>query len=110
MKSYFIDEIKSSDIQKISDFLIKNADPSRIKQLFWIPIPEDLLSEEQYAHKKCRPHVFAVELGDAWVKFEFLIRSLNNFHCTCPGYATSQQQNFIINFAHTMIDTLNITT
>ena len=110
MRSYLIDEIMSSDIEKIDAFLKKNAIPSNLEQLFWVKIPQDLLSETQFEHTDCHPHAFAVELGEDWVKLEFLIRSMKNMQCTCPGYCTEQQQRFIINFALGMLKQLDIGT
>ena len=108
MRSYLIDEIHSYDIEKIKDFLNENAVPSGLDQLFWVKIPQDVLSEIQFQHKDCQPHAFAVELGDDWIKLEFLIRSMKNMQCTCPGYCTEQQQTFIINFALGMLEQLDV--
>ena len=110
MRSYLLDEISPSDIKKINAFLKKNAVRSSLDQLFWIKIPQDLLSEIQFRHRHCQPYAFAVEVGHAWLKLEFFVRSLKNMRCTCPGYSTRQQQEFIINFAHTMIERLDIRT
>ena len=95
---------------KVSEFLKENAQSATLERLFWIKVPEDLLNETQFEHKQCQPHVFAVELGDDWIKLEFLVRSLANMRCTCPGYGTKQQRDFIIHFAHNMIEQLNIKT
>ncbi len=110
MRAYLIDEISSSDMKKIYDFLAENAVKSSLDQIYWIKVPEDLLTSVQYEHKGCAPHVFAVELGRNWIKLEFFVRSLKNMRCTCPGYCTEGQRNFVINFAHTMIDRLGIKT
>ena len=110
MRSYMIDEINSSDIEKINAFLNENAVSSSLDQLFWVKIPQDLLSEIQFQHKDCQPHAFAVELGDDWVKLEFLIRSMKNMQCTCPAYCTEQQQKFIIKFALGMLEQLGVST
>lgn len=110
MKSYLIDEISLDGMEKIRNYLGKNAVKSSLSQIFWVKIPDDLLSEEQYLHKTCYPHVFAVELGRTWVRFEFYVRSLHNMRCTCPGYCTETQQEFVIRYANTMIESLQIKT
>lgn len=110
MRSYLIDEISSSDSEKINTFLKENATFSNINGLFWVNIPEDLLSGTQFQHKDCRPYAFAVELGEDWVKLEFLVRSMKNMQCTCSGYCTKPQQNFIINFALGMLEQLSVNT
>jgi hypothetical protein len=110
MRAYLIDEIDPPDMQKLTGFLKENAMKSSLDNLFWIRIPDDILSETQFEHHSCRPHVFAVELGRDWLKLELFVRSLKTMQCTCPAYATPQQKDFIINFAHHMIDQLGIKT
>lgn len=110
MRSYLIDEIGPSDVKKISDYLKRNAAASSLDQIFWVTIPNDILSQTQFQHRDCQPHAFAVELGLNWIKLEFFIRSMKNMRCTCPGYGTRQQQAFIISFAHSMIEQLDICT
>ncbi len=108
MKSYLLDEISASDIKSIRGYLEEKAIKSGMEEIFWVRIPDDLLSVEQQEHKNCQPHAFAVELGRDWVRLEFLIRSLTRMQCNCSGYCTKSQRNFVISFADSMIDTLNI--
>ncbi len=110
MRAYLIDEVSTRDMQKITEFLGQHAMSSSLSKIFWVRIPDDLLSPAQYAHTECKPHVFAVEIGDHWVKLEFYVRSLKSMRCTCPGYCTEGQRNYIIHFAHNMIDHLGIRT
>ena len=110
MRAYLIDELSPSKLDAIREFLGENAIRSSMDQIFWVRIPDDLLSGMQFQHSKCKPHVFAVELGQDWVKLELFVRTLRNMHCDCPGYSTVQQRNFILNFADGMIERLNIDT
>lgn len=99
MKSYLIDEIPGEDMDRAVEHLRNNGMASSLERVFWVTVPEDLLSKEQYSHKACcGPHVFAVELGSDWIKMEFFIRSLNNLRCTCNAYATREQRAFIFRF------------
>ena len=110
MRAYLIDEILPDHMPGIKDFLKENALSSSLDQIYWVEIPDHFLSKTQFEHRNCRPHVFAVELGQDWVKLEFFVRTLTNLGCTCIGYCTAQQRNYVINFAHGMIDQLCITT
>ena len=110
MRYYLIDEISHADMEKINDFLNQAAIRSELEKLFWVKIPEDLLSEAQFQHIQCGPHVFAVELGTDWIKIEFFIRNLKDLQCTCQDYCTSQQRDFLINFVQKMIEDLGIRT
>lgn len=102
MKSYLIDEIPREDMNRAAAFLEENAMTSGIEGLFWARVPEDLLSPEQYSHTRCTPHVFAVELGPDWIKLELFVRSLYNMRCTCNGYTTGEQRDFIFKFAESI--------
>jgi len=110
MRAYLIDEISTTDMKKITGFLGEHAMRSSLSKIFWVKIPDDLLSSVQYTHHDCQPHVFAVELGDHWIKLEFYVRSLKSMRCSCPGYCTEEQRNYIIHFAHNMIEQLGIRT
>lgn len=110
MRAYLIDEITVSDVGKMRDFLENNAIQSNLDQIFWVQVPDDLLTATQLEHRDCRPHVFSAELGPDWVKFEFFIRSLRHMVCTCPGYGSVDQMNYIIAFAHRMIEQVGIRT
>lgn len=110
MRSYFIDELQPSDVGRVRAFLMEHAIPSELGDVFWIPIPEDLLNEKQCHHRQCRPHVLAVELGKTWVRMECFVRSLKGMRCECQGYCTKHQFLFLVNFANTMLDDLCIDT
>jgi hypothetical protein len=110
MRAYLIDEISASDMEKVTSFLNEKSSGSRLNSIFWIEIPTALLSGIQYEHRNCRPYVFAVEVGDKWLKAEFFVRTLEGMGCDCQNYATPQQMEFILNFSHSMIDALNVQT
>ena len=110
MKYYHIDEISSSDIEKIAEFLRKNTIESNIGNVFWIEVPKDLLNDIQYTHSACAPHVIAVELDKNSVKFEIFIRSMATLNCRCQDYANRQQRDFILNYADNMLSTMDIRT
>jgi hypothetical protein len=110
MRAYLIDEITSTDMEKINGFLERHAIKSHLDQVFWVQIPDGILSDTQIKHTACQPHVFSVELGSDWVKLEFFIRSLKTMGCTCPGYCTTNQMDYVIRFTRSMIEQLGIRT
>jgi len=110
MKSYLIDELSGRDVRKITAFLMEHAAPSGMDGLFWVTLPDDILSEVQYEHQECRPHVIAVECGGDWVRFELLVRNRNKINCPCSGYTTREQTRFVLNFADSMIEKLAVRT
>lgn len=110
MKSYYLDEIPASDLDKIIGYLNENANESGIDKLFWIEMPPEYLTNIQSEHSECKPHRFAIETGKTWIKAEFFIRTSVKFRCDCNGYCNYKQKEFIINFVDNMMDKLGIRT
>ena len=77
MRYYLIDEISHQDMEKVNRYLYRAAMRSELEKLFWVKIPKGLLSEIQFQHIECGPHVFAIEPGTDWIKIEFFIRNIN---------------------------------
>jgi len=108
MKYYLINEISLSDMGKIDGFLKQNARRSGLEKIFWVEIPKEIFNEVQSRHNECQPYLFSVELGKDWIQVEFFIRSQKGLQCTCQGYSTSQQKDFIIDFTEKMFEELKI--
>jgi hypothetical protein len=110
MQQYLLDEIARADLPRVQEYLSEHALASILEGVWWVDLPEDLLSPEQFEHRQCRPFRFAVELGEDFVRFEFLIRSRETMHCACIGYATRQQRDFILAWADRMVEELSLRT
>ncbi len=115
MRQYLLDEIARKDIPRVRDYLNEHATASGLGDVWWVDLSEDLLSPQQYEHRECRPFRFAVEVGepqvgDSFVRFEFLIRSREKMRCACIDYATRQQRDFILAFADRLVEDLALRT
>jgi hypothetical protein len=110
MRSYVLDEISSADIEKAREYLDAQAERSSIEDLYWLTLPRDLLSEEQSRHAECQPYCVAIEVGDDFLRFEFLVRSRVNHRCRCAGYPEEGQREFVMAFADELIRELQIRT
>ena len=110
MRQYMLDEIARNDIPRVREYLNQHAVSASLDGIWWVDLPEDLLSPEQFSHQDCRPFRFAVELGDDFVRFELLIRSRETMRCACIGYATRQQRDFILAFADRLVEELALRT
>lgn len=69
---------------------------SSLEDVFFLPLPESVLTPEQREHKAgCGPHVLALEFertGDTHVgTLDDVVRALGRLHCTCMGRATPEQ-------------------
>lgn len=103
MRQYVVDELHHDEIEKIREYLEGKCDPSGLGNILWLNIPEEYLSDEQKSHKECTPHVVGIEFMENAVSFEMLIRSRKKMRCSCIGYASSEQRDFILNFVDEMI-------
>ena len=110
MRQYMLDEIARKDLPRVQEYLNEHAGASSLADIWWVDLPEDLFSPEQFEHLQCRPFRFAVELGDNFVRFEFLIRSREKMRCTCIDYATRQQRDFILGYADRLVEDLALRT
>lgn len=115
MRQYLLDEIARGDIPRVREYLKEHATASSLADIWWVDLPEDLLSPEQFEHRQCRPFRFAVEvgepeMGDSFVCFELLIRSEQTMRCACLGYATRQQRDFLLAYADRLVEELALRT
>ncbi len=108
MRQYVVDELRPEERERIKEYLDTYCELSDVKGLYWIRLPDDILSPIQCEHRDCRPYCAAVELGDKWVKFEMLIRSRKKIRCKCVGFATPQQRNFLFSFIDALISETGI--
>jgi hypothetical protein len=108
MKQYVIDQLRTSDYEKILGYLEKNTESTAIEGIYWANLPAELYSVIQTEHSNCQPYYFAINLNWNDVAFELLIRSRQVIRCGCIAYATPQQRDHIIHFADRMIVELQL--
>ena len=106
MRQYVLDELSPGELNALKGILKKRLEQGGTDNIFWLNLPDDLLTSIQYEHKACQPYAMAVEVGDTWVKFEELVRSRVNLHCGCIGFATSIQRQFLARFIDSVLDEL----
>ena len=110
MRQLLIDELVAGDMDRIREWLDTGAVKSSMQDLYWVDLPPDLLDPGQFEEKGDHPFSFAVEVGDCWAKFEFLVRSRHNMNSLHIRYANDAQQKFILNFCHKLISDLELRT
>ena len=105
MRQFVIDELSPMERDNIDSYLKRSIKLGPMIGLYWIQLPNDLLSPIQQEHNEEHgPYHLAVELTNTAVKFEFLVRSQVNLHCHCIAHATSVQRQFILDFIDTMVE------
>ena len=98
MRLYKIDQLSREEKANIESYLNRSLQPGPVEGVYWLEVPQDLLSAEQRGHDDCGPFYFAVELETEAVSFELLVRSQTNLHCSCIAYASSAQRDFVLRF------------
>ena len=103
MRQIVIDELSPMEQDNIDSYLKRTLKQGPMVGLYWMEIPPDLLSEAQQGHEEHGPFYLAVEVTRDGVKFELLVRSQTNLHCTCIAHASSVQRQFVLDFMDKML-------
>jgi len=108
MRQLVVDQLRPEERQELAEQLGKRLEPGPMEGMYWLKIPEELWEEPQQGHEECGPFYFAVELGESTVSFELLVRSLSNLHCSCIGYATPRQRDFLLGFVDELLGSAGV--
>ena len=104
MRQIMVDELTREERDNIDSYLKRTLKPGPLVGLYWMTVPQDLFAEAQQGHEQCGPFYVAVELEEDTIRFELLIRSQTNLHCSCIAYATPAQRDFVLRFVDTMLE------
>lgn len=104
MRQIVIDELSPMELDNIDSYLKRTIKQGPMVGLYWLELPPDLLGEAQQGHEEHGPFYVAIELTRDGIKFELLVRSQTNLHCTCIAHATPVQRQFILDFMDRMVD------
>jgi hypothetical protein len=110
MKQYVIDELRQKDYELIKAYMEEKFLSSDVDGIYWIRLDWMILTKVQRDHTDCQPFYFAVNLEPDAITFEMLIRTQNRMRCSCMGYATDIQRNWLIRLADAVFDELEIKT
>ena len=103
MRQYMIDEITFLERDTLDSYLKRTLKPGGLEGVFFLSVPPDLLGPEQLGHAECGPFYFTVVLEQSSLRFELLVRSASNMHCSCIAWATPSQRLFVLDFADRML-------
>lgn len=109
MKSFLVDELSRDQVEGLSRHLADRGYRGPIDDIFWIPVPEDLLTAEQRGHlDSCGPFIMTLETGKGWIKLELLVRATRVLRCTCISYANEEQRGYALEFLEALLREMNI--
>jgi hypothetical protein len=110
MKQYVIDELRAADYHALKKYLAEHYVTAAIEGIYWIPVPAEMLSATQQAHRECQPHYVAVDLDQNRMACELLVRTQNRVRCNCIGYATEKQFSWLMALIDNVFNQLKIIT
>lgn len=116
MRSYLIEDLMETDIKKVTKAFEDMKLKGPLEGIFYLPLPEKLLQQEQLAHKdECGPYFMALEviegaseMSEFQLKLELLTRAKNKIRCSCVNYATTEQRAHMIEYLDQFLDELGI--
>lgn len=103
MRQIVIDELSPMEHDNIDSYLKRTLKQGPMIGLYWMELTSDLLSEAQQGHEEHGPFYLAVEVTRDGVKFELLVRSQTNLHCTCIAHTSPVQRQFVLDFMDKML-------
>ncbi len=105
MRQFVIDELSPMERDNIDSYLKRTIKHGPMIGLYWLQLPDDLLSATQLDHNAQHgPFHLGVEVTNSAVKFELLVRSQVNLHCHCIAHATAAQRLFVLDFIDNMVE------
>ena len=110
MKQYLVDELRPHDYEQIKAYLDEHFERAELDGIYWIPIEEQLLTSEQNEHTDCQPYFLALALEPTSLACELLVRTKQRMRCTCIGYATEAQRNWVIHLIDSLLAEMAIIT
>ncbi len=109
MRNYLLEDIYDEDLAKIVDALKELELSASIEDIFYLPIPEELLQDVQKEHlDECGPYFMALEVMENSLKIELLVRAQSKIRCECVAYATPEQRNHMLDYIDKFIIDLGI--
>ena len=109
MRQIVIDELSPMELDNIDSYLKRTTQAGPMIGLYWLVLLPDLYSAAQQGHEEHGPFYLAVEVERNRVRFELLVRSESNLHCSCIAHASGAQRQFVLDFIDKMVEEEMIT-
>lgn len=111
MRCYLIEDLTGENLKRIESRLTELGLRGPLDGIYFLPVPEDLLSPEQAEHAgECGPHIMALEVLPDFgaLKLELLVRGRGRLRCSCVTYADAAQRTWAMDHLDTFIRELDI--
>ncbi|WP_316900525.1 hypothetical protein [Pseudodesulfovibrio indicus] len=113
MRIYLIEDLADNDYKTICKAFDDLGVRGSLEGIWYLPLPEDLLQQEQKDHLgECGPYFMALEGVESpdqnSFRMELLVRARNRIRCSCVTYATPEQRKHMIEYLDQFIEELEI--
>ncbi len=100
MRWYAVDDLSAGETARLAQALHAMEFASGMESLFWLPVPEAMLSPVQREHATdCGPYVLALEL---------VVRARGRLRCDCVHYAGPELRAHMIAYLEQLLADLQI--
>jgi len=108
MRLYVVEDLQPEYLTRLKAALDERELAGSVEGIFWLPVPESMLSPEQQEHASCGPHAMALEVGPSWLRLELLVRARSTIRCSCIQYAQPELRAHMIDWVDTLLKELDI--
>ncbi len=109
MRLYVIEDLTAENITAIREHLnTMELAAESMPDLFWLPLPKDLLADVQKEHAQCGPHCMALEIAGDSLRMELLVRARGILRCDCVAYGSPELRAHMIQYMDDMLTSLGI--
>lgn len=108
MKQYVIDELRIEDYQKVKNYLDEHCIPATFSGVYWMTVPEEILTDLQKTHVECQPYYIGIELDENQLSCGLLVRASGNIRCHCIAYTNEDQRNWLVNTIDSVMDHIGV--
>jgi hypothetical protein len=111
MRTYLLEDFLPEQLVTVCKRLAEMDLSGSLDGIYYLPLPLDLLTEEQREHHaECGPYIFVLEVvGETSLKLELLVRAQGKLRCSCVAYATPKQREHIMDYMDNLLRELDIT-
>lgn len=109
MRTYSIDQLRDADTKIFRERLTEAGLQGGIAGIFWLPVPDSLLTATQMEHKsECGPYYLALDVDDEALHLELLVRGMGRITCQCVSFASEALRDHMIAYVEDSLRELDI--
>ena len=109
MSWYAVDDLSAEETARLAQALRDMEFSSGMNGLYWLPVPEAMLSPVQREHAAdCGPYALGLELEEHSLRLELLVRARGRLRCDCVRYAGPELRAHMIAYLDQLLTDLQI--